>query len=102
MIKLSNAKAISVFRDGAWHRERMGYVYVNGEWIPVIEYRKWIYEAGIEHFVLETDTGSYRGGEVNKKERYVEMVIGGYNTYAEVSFVIDTSDFSSLNIEYEA
>lgn len=53
MIKLSNAKAINVFRDGIWQNQKMGYVYYNGEWVPLLEYRKWIYNRGEEIMPLE-------------------------------------------------
>lgn len=49
---LVKPKAIHVFKNGKWQKERMGYVYKSGQWMPIIEYVNWLYKDGVEGIPL--------------------------------------------------
>lgn len=111
MIKLSNAKSINIYRDGAWQNQKMGYVYKSGQWWPVIQYDKWIYEDGkqyqeIEHYTRDTDRYN---SKIYYEENYIRfeflLQLDVYNAIYEgfyTSEAINVTDYSTLNIEIES
>lgn len=51
---LVKPKSIHIWNSSAqlWEEEKIGYVRVNGEWVPFIEYTLYIYNKGIENISL--------------------------------------------------
>lgn len=103
MIKLSNAKSINIYRDGAWQNQKMGYVYYNGGWVSFIEYGFNLYDYGEEYVVFSVgrDDGNM---ELTKEKSHISIRATD-DISAFISIVseelIDVGEYNTLLIEWE-
>jgi len=101
---LEQAKSINIYRDGAWQNQKMGYVYVNGVWVPLMEYKKWIYEAGTEHMPLIVGFTSYQSIDFIKEDSYLNIYHfrSPGTAYFSVENKVDVTDYSKAFIEWSS
>lgn len=103
---LVKPKAIKVFRDGKW-QQSVGYIFKNEKWIPFIQYRKVLYENGVEHvpFDYYLSPGDRGGFERRPHSLYMHIQGESYaqrSIYTHTSEKVDITNFSKLIIEVEA
>lgn len=83
---LVKPKAINVY-DGVnqqWMSEKIGYVRANGEWIPFIKYKTYLYERGVEYVTVYNRVST-------KYTTYIAM-----NSTNPSGFYTDFMDFTNI------
>lgn len=99
-------KSINIFKNGEWQKECNAYVYIKGQWMSLIEYRRWIYEEGIEHEpIVEGYAGRYKG-TITKEEKMINIrngILTGRNRVDTIvnESSVDISDYRTLFVEWE-
>lgn len=104
--KLVKPKSIHIWNSSAqlWEEDRVGYVRVNGEWVPFIEYIKWIFKSnGMENYrflrergvvnVSRADYMSINSTASNDHSSSVGGIVSGDN--------VDLTNYSKLVVDWE-
>lgn len=112
---LTKPKGIHVYNSTAklWENNKIGYVRVNGEWIPFIQYQKWIYKDGITDYVFnEVKTSGDGRGDINYltteinlrgQAQWVNSQVPHWGSgLARITtpVPINVTDFSKLNVQF--
>ena len=99
---LVKPKSIHIYNSSAqlWESDRVGYVRVNGEWIPFIEYALWIYKKGTENIELISYGG---GGSISRQDERIKLSrqSSSGETGMGTNGRIDVTKYSNVCVEWE-
>ncbi|WP_106494867.1 hypothetical protein [Lentibacillus sp. Marseille-P4043] len=104
----SKLNSVNIFRDGAWQNEKIGYVYYQGEWIPFINYRDYLFKDGIAIIPYEQRVNGYNwfteyNGYLELRTRGTYSTMGYLRGIAGMRFnQVDITKYSNICIDYTA
>lgn len=104
---LVKPKSIHIYNSSAqlWEEDKTGYVRVNGEWVPFINYINYIYHDGQE-FIPLVQGYKYSSGTIYRNSDHIRIngTAGSSNTSSKNTLVtddmVDLTEYQSLVIEW--